>query len=400
MRNMKPLVATAMLAVSSLSLSACGSAGQASGTGSQDPIIIGAAVGQSGLMADYDMPPLNALKMKVDEINAAGGLNGRQVKVIEQDTQSDISRGATVAQSLIQEGADIVVASCDFDYGGPAASVAQQAGLLSFSLCAASPKFGVQGIGDLAFTPRGSIATESAVLTNYALEKGWKKVALILDEGIAATSGLCKAFNKYFPAAGGTITGTSTYQNTDSSFGSQIETVKRSGADAVLLCGVLPAGATVLRQLRASGVDLPILAGDPFDGTYWTKSVPGVSNLHAAAAASIFGDSKVEGANELFAKYEKAYGEKPIRGDAIFGTVIGELIQAAVTGTDGSSEGAKLAEYLESNKVPTSLGEYSYDAEAHISLTMPWEMLEFTNGKPASVGVVAPKVDVALTDGA
>lgn len=402
MRTKHLITAGALLATAALTLTACGPGAPDSASGASSgeaPLVIGAAVALSGFVSAYDVAPLNGLKLKVDEINDGGGLDGRRVEVIEEDTQSVIEGGATAARSLIEKGADVIVSSCDFDFGGPAATVAQQSGLVSFSLCAASPKFGVQGIGDLAFTPRGSVATESAVLSDLAIGSGWENIAVILDDSIAATTGLCSSFAEFFPAAGGSVVSESRYAPTDTSFTSQVETVIASGADAVLLCGYPPAGASVIRQLRSSGVDLPILTGNVFDGSYWVESVPDVSDVYTLSAASTGGDSRVAGANELFADYAAAYDGLPARGDAIYGYVIGQLVEAAVLGTDGSSDGAVLAEYLETSVVPTALGEFRYDSETHISLDQPWEVIEFTNGSPRSLEISAPTVDIALTDG-
>lgn len=401
MKKIKSIVLGGLAVGALIAMSGCSN--EAPSTHSEipadQPIIIGAAVAKSGWGIDYDMPPLNALKVKIAEINDQGGVDGRLIELIEEDTQTEIERGATAAQTLIQKGAEIMVSTCDFDFGGPAATVGQQNGLLSLSLCASSPKFGVQGIGDLAFTPRGSIATESAVLSDFAMEKDFVRIAMIIDESSAAASGLCSAFESYFPEAGGEIVSKSSYEPTDTSFSSQVEAVRSSSADAVLLCGIPPTGASVLRQLRTSGIDLPILAGDPFEGSYWTESVPGVSNVFAVTAASTFGDSQVSGANELFGTIEELYGERPVRGDAIYGYVLGEMIAAAIEGSNGSTEGKTLAQFLESNTVQTILGDYSYDPETHISLNQPWEIIEFTDGIPKPIGVFAPQIEILITDG-
>ncbi len=92
------------------------------------------------------------MEIAIDEINAKGGLLGHPLKIVYADTKSDIAYGATAAQQVIDDGAKMVVVTCDYDYGSAAASVADGANLIAFSTCAGDPKFGPSGIGPNAFT--------------------------------------------------------------------------------------------------------------------------------------------------------------------------------------------------------------------------------------------------------
>ena len=66
------------------------------------------------------MPAATGAQMAVDEINAAGGILGRQVEVVTADTQSDINQGARAGQEVIEQGADIMLVTPDFNFGGGA----------------------------------------------------------------------------------------------------------------------------------------------------------------------------------------------------------------------------------------------------------------------------------------
>ena len=68
------------------------------------------------MIAPYDEGPAKAMEVAIDEINAKGGLLGRQLKIIYADTKSDIAYGATAAQDVIDKGATMVVVTCDYDY--------------------------------------------------------------------------------------------------------------------------------------------------------------------------------------------------------------------------------------------------------------------------------------------
>src|SRR5688572_10869480 len=89
-----------------------------------DPIIIGHTGGATGFLSFYDMPIRDGIQLAIDEVNAAGGVLGRQLQLVTSDNQSDISRLESSALDVIEQGAEFVVTTCDYDFGGPAARVA------------------------------------------------------------------------------------------------------------------------------------------------------------------------------------------------------------------------------------------------------------------------------------
>jgi len=111
-----------------------------------DAVVVGGAVALSGFIAPYDDPHKGAI-LAIDELNAAGGVLGKQIKWVAADTKSDPAQGANAAIDVLEQGAQLVIVTCDYDFGSPAAITAQSRGVMSFSLCAGDPKFGVQGIG-------------------------------------------------------------------------------------------------------------------------------------------------------------------------------------------------------------------------------------------------------------
>src|ERR1700733_6077873 len=127
----------AMVCTTSLLMLGVGSA-----IAEEKPIIVGLATSQTGWLAAYDGDGAKMLKIAAEDINAKGGLLGRQIKVIESDAKTDPQQAFKAATEVLQKGATFVVAPCDFDIGGPASLAADRAGMLSMSICAGSPKFG------------------------------------------------------------------------------------------------------------------------------------------------------------------------------------------------------------------------------------------------------------------
>lgn len=118
----------------------------------EGPIIIGAPVNLTDWMAAYDVPPLEGAKLAVKQINANGGVLGRELQIIELDGKTDPATVGNVARELIDQGAEVILAPCDFDYGAPASQAAQEAGLVGISFCASSPLFGSATLGDKQLT--------------------------------------------------------------------------------------------------------------------------------------------------------------------------------------------------------------------------------------------------------
>ncbi len=85
------------------------------GAGLADDITVGFAIAKSGWLEAYDTPATTAARIRIDEINAAGGLLGRQINWIEADTKSDQAQSASAGLQLIDEGADMLIVNCDYD---------------------------------------------------------------------------------------------------------------------------------------------------------------------------------------------------------------------------------------------------------------------------------------------
>ena len=87
---------------------------------SSDPIVIGWAFDGKGNMAPFDGPALAAANVRVKQINAKGGVNGRKLRIITCDTQNNApAKAKACAASLIGKGADIVFVTCDVDFATP-----------------------------------------------------------------------------------------------------------------------------------------------------------------------------------------------------------------------------------------------------------------------------------------
>jgi branched-chain amino acid transport system substrate-binding protein len=380
-----------------LTAASCGGddGGDAGGGGgdTDGPIIIGAAVAKTGIMSQFDTPVLGGMEVAIDKINKAGGVDGRKFKLVVADHKSNLDQVQQTALDVLDQEADVVITTHDFDFGSPAARVANEQGVLSLG-GAGAMAYGRQGIGPLAFNLYPGNVTEGAVMAQFAKEQGYEKPYLLQDLSIQYTKEVCEFFDKSWGELGGETAGASTFQNDDTSFSAQVNDVRSSGADALVLCSYPPGGPALIRQLRAAGVDLPIVAsGGGMDGTQWLEAVPNLSDYYDSVSASLTGDDPRPEVNTMFDTIERKTGERPqLAAQALTGYSAVEMIADAVETSDGSTDGATLAKTIEQYKDKELLvGPLTYSEDCHIPVGTPMKIRQVENGKSSYLEDVKPE---------
>src|SRR5580692_3661478 len=115
-----------------------GGSTEAKATAGSEPIKLGAALALSGAFSPFDVEPLNTAKLWAAKTNAEGGIDGRQVEFVEADTESEPANGPIAAKQVSSEGAEIVLVSCNYNFGASTALTAEAEGKVSMSVCAGS----------------------------------------------------------------------------------------------------------------------------------------------------------------------------------------------------------------------------------------------------------------------
>lgn len=358
-----------------------------------DEITIGFAIAQSGWMTQYDGPDSQGSLLAIEDINAKGGVLGKKLKAVFADTKSDQTEGAKAGQSVLAQGAQFMVVSCDYDMGAGAATVGNNAKIPTFSLCASDAKMGVQGIGPYAFSMNDSSVTIGATGGHWAAtKKDWKTAYVLLDNTIEYSKGICSGFKSYFQKDGGTIVGEDVFKQDDASIASQITRLKdvtsSKPADFIMICSYGGGNVSAVKQIRAAGITTPILSADSMDGDDWTKAIPNLNDHYAIVQASLFGDDPRPFANEYFKRLEKATGQKPTSSLAMAGYSVIEALTLAMQRA-GSTDGDKvLAELNKFKDEPLAVGPTTYTPDLHISLTRPYSIVGIKDGKGYFVDLV------------
>ena len=372
-------------------------AGLVSAAGAQEtkPIVIGAAIAQTGFIAAYDTDPAKAAEMAVKEINEAGGVLGRPLKLIYADTKSDIPQGAVAAMEVLDQGADIMIVTGDFDFGGTAARTANGQGKVAIAPFAADPKFGVEGIGPSAFSFSTASDTVGTVLAEFATAKGWKTAYALTQTTIQYDLSVSAAFQARFKEQNGdaALVGVDTFTMDDASIATHITRIKALNPqpDVLLLSTFTPAGPGALRQLRAAGLTMPILSGEDMDGDYWLESVPDLSDFYFAAMGSIFGDDPRPDVKKFIDDFTVLHGSHPSTAHTLTGYSVIQGIKVAAERAGSIESDAIKAEFEKFKDEPLLVGPTTFDEKTHINFYRPMVIMQVQGGKHSVVELRTPE---------
>ncbi|GAA1649508.1 ABC transporter substrate-binding protein [Georgenia ruanii] len=365
--------------------------GASTSTSAGGKVTIGVVMASSGFMGPIDTPPLNAMKLEVDRLNADGGIGGQEVELKVIDTGTNLDRYASAATELLGGGAKALVVTCDYDVSSPAALVAESENVLSVAPCIGDPIYGPAGGLKNGFSMGSGTPGEATIQAEFAYEQGWTSAVLLTDTTLKYTQNQCEIFEKRFTELGGTIIAKYDYQQGDS-VRETVSSVAAGEAPAVIAnCGYSPGGATVAKEMRDGGVTAPIISGFGMDGDFWTGGIPGLSDYYVVTYAAKNGDDPVPAVNEAADAYEKAYGERPSVGAFVAGASTLQAIKAAYEKA-GSWDGDKLTAALETmGPLDLLAGPTEFSKDLHISVERPMRVLVVKDGKLAFVEERAPE---------
>jgi len=381
----------ALLAVLALAVAAVGAGVGASKTNAQAPIVIGWAYDSKGNMAPFDNPALAAAKIRVSQVNAKGGVNGRPLRIDTCDTNNNnAAKAKSCAASLLGKGANVIFTTCDVDLATPVVQESIKRGKLTLSTCIGTDQMGPKRFGSagkLAFSFGNVAQDEGSAMAEYAWRKGWRTANLATNTYLVYFKNVVQAFEKRFTQLGGKIAAKESYATGANNVTAAVSRLNARKADVIVTStafGELPALVSGLRSLGNQTAILNSWAGD---GTYWNTPNPKVTNYYAVTYASVFGDDPVKAVRTL-AKQIKAGTGGFLAGA---GTIDG--LVTAIKRSGGSTNGATLAATMEKfRKVPTLSGLVSFSPQFHTVFGRQYRVIKIDDNKARYVGAVTAKV--------
>jgi branched-chain amino acid transport system substrate-binding protein len=383
-----------LLAVTAVLVAYAASATAHTSSPAASPIVIGWAFDSKGAMAPFDNPALAAAKLRVNQWNAKGGVDGHRLQIQTCDTQGNKAAIAKAcALRLLGHGAKIIFTTCDVDLAAPVVQEAINRGVLAVAPCIGTDQMGPKRFGTkgkLAFSFGNVAQDEGSAMAQYAWQKGWRKAALATDGVIVYFKNVVQAFKARWLQLGGKVVDEETYHslggNDVNNTVSRLNGVK---ADVIVTstAGAFGALSTLISGLRSAGNNTPVINSWAGDGNYWLPKSPPVTNYWFVTYASVFGDDPNPAVNKL-AKEVKAGTGGFLTGPAAIDGVV-----TAIKRAGGSTKGSALAAQMEKFKnLPTISGKVSFSAKLHTVFGRQYRVIEIQNNKPKFVGLIKAKV--------
>lgn len=267
--KMKKMLALALAAVMCLSLMA-GMTGCSGKEESSDTITIAFIGNTTGDYAQYGIPVRNGMKLYIDQLNAAGGINGKQVVVLEYDDKGDgleavnsfnlaKEKDITAVIGSVLTGATISLADATYEVNMP-------------QITASATAAGVTVMED------GSVRTnvfrscfidpfQGEKMADYAVNKlGAKTAAILFESGSDYSEGLMDAFVAKAAELGLQIVATEAFASGDKDFNAQMTNIAGANPDVVFMPIYYGEAGLAITQGRQAGMTATVLGGDGFGG--------------------------------------------------------------------------------------------------------------------------------------
>lgn len=359
-----------------------------------NPIILGAPVNLTGWMAAYDVPPLEGAKLAVKQINEAGGVMGRPLKIVEVDGKTDPATVGNAALQVIDKGAEVILAPCDFDYGAPASQAAQEAGMVGVSFCASSPLFGSLTLGDKQFTVSMWNQTMAAAAADFSYNvKGWRTAATIVDHATEYTQSLGEYFVDSWKHMGGEIVSEDTYQQNDMQASAQAQRILSldTPPDVLFISSNMPDYSAIIRDIRSAGITAPIIGGDSMDtADFYVALGKDLGHDIYISTHSFVGPAAGPAMEKFIADFTAEYGRPPEVSFNVMGWDTVQILADAITRA-GTTDGETLALAMVGHEYDLLSGKLTWsDAETgHIPEKEAF-IIEIVGGEPTFVQTLKP----------
>jgi branched-chain amino acid transport system substrate-binding protein len=356
------------------------------GGGDASEILIGEFGSLTGTTATFGISSKNGIDMAIDEVNAAGGVLGKKIRMVIEDDQGKPEEAQTVVTKLITSDQVVaVLGEVASSRTLAAAPVAQQNGIPLITPSSTNPK--VTEVGDYIFRVCFIDPFQGLVMAKFATNTlKVKNVAILRDIKNDYSVGLAKVFTENFTKLGGTISSDQSYSEGDTDFSAQLTAIRATNPQAIYVPGYYTEVALIARQAHSLGLTIPLLGGDGWDSPRLTEiGGPALDGSYFSNHYSIQDPSPA--IQKFVADYKARFGEAPDALAALAYDAAKVLVDAMRRAN--TTDGAKVRDAIAQTKdFPGVTGKITIDAQRNA--VKPAVVLKIVGGKLQYVETINP----------
>jgi len=231
----------------------------------EDVVILGEFGSLTGGTATFGKSTQRGIEMALEEVNKAGGIQGKPVRIVVEDDQSKPEEAATAVKKLVNQDKVLVVlgevASSRSLAGAP---ICQEAKVPMITPASTNPK--VTQVGDFIFRVCFIDPFQGEVMAKFARNTlKTSKAAILKDIKNDYSVGLAQFFTETFKNLGGTVIAEESYSEGDIEFRAQLTSLKAKKPEVIFIPGYYTEVGLIARQARDLGITVPLIGGDGWD---------------------------------------------------------------------------------------------------------------------------------------
>jgi len=273
-------------------------------------ILIGEYGSLTGTTANFGISQKNGIDMAIDDLNAAGGVLGKKVRVVVEDDQGKPEEAQTVVTRLINRDRVVaILGEVSSSRSLAAAPVCQQSRIPMISPSSTNPR--VTQVGDYIFRVCFIDTFQGLVMARFAANSlKLQEVAILRDIKNDYSVGLADVFTENFQKLGGKIVADESYSEGDNDFNAQLTSIRSKNPQAIFIPGYYTEVGLVARQARNLGITVPLLGGDGWDsGSLWEIGGAALNDSYYASHYSSKDPNPI--VQNFVTRYKQKYGQLP-----------------------------------------------------------------------------------------
>jgi branched-chain amino acid transport system substrate-binding protein len=337
------------------------------GVGHAATIKIGIAGPMTGSNAKFGEQLLRGAKAAIADMNAAGGINGSQLELVEGDDACDPKQAQSVANSLVSSGVVAVLGHFCSSSTIPASAVYAENNILDITPASTNPLVTERGLATV-FRTCGRDDQQGAVAAEFIVEKLKPKHIAVIHDKTTYGQGLADAMkaqlNGKFHVQEALYEG---INQGDKDFNSLITKMKGLGIDAIFFGGYHTEAGLIVRQAYDQGLKTKFVAGDAL-ATLEFAQVVGKPEAAVGTMMTFGADpTKYPEAKAIVERFRKS-GYEP-EGYTLYTYAAAQVLAAALKSVGTTNDGKKLGDWIRANTVETIMGPKSYDAKGDLKVS-------------------------------